>query len=201
MPTARVELLVEEPSIEPVLNSLLPRMIPGTDFGIYVHNCKEDLRRKLGNRLRGYASWLPVDWRVLVVLDRDNDDCRRLKKWLEEEARKAGLRTRTASYGGAYQLVNRIIVEEIESWFFGEWEAVRAAYPRVPARCPCKDVENVRGGTWEALERVLQRAGYFHGGLHKTELARAVAPHLTPDGNRSHSFCVLRDVLREMARS
>ena len=199
MPTAHIEVLVEEPSIEPVLDSLLPRIIPGTTFLVHVHGGKRDLKRKLPQRLRGYASWLPADWRILVVMDRDDEDCRELKKWLDGVAAKAGLRTRTVSGGGAYQLAKRIVVEELEAWFFGAWDAVRAAYPRLSALCPCKDPENIRGGTWEALERALQRAGYFPGGLRKIELARAVAEHLTPQGNRAHSFVVLRDVLVEMA--
>ena len=70
--------------------------------------------------------------------------------------------------------------------------AVRAAFPRVPATVPRKagfrDPDAIAGGTWEAMERLLQRAGYFKGGLRKIELARCVAQHMAPDVNTSRSF-------------
>jgi hypothetical protein len=36
-----------------------------------------------------------------------------------------------------------------------------------------RDPDGVLGGTWEALERILKRAGYFKTGLRKMECARA----------------------------
>ncbi len=98
--------------------------------------------------------------------------------------------------------MNRLAIEELEAWFFGDWDAVRAAYPRVskviPNQANYRDPDAIKGGTWEAFERVLQRAEYFQTGLRKIEAARAVAGHWQPDSNRSRSFRVFRDVLMEM---
>ena len=104
-----------------------------------------------------------------------------------------GLLTKTAADNGqCFQVVNRIAIEELEAWFFGDWSAVEAAYPRVPATLPQKagfrDPDAVAGGTWEALERVLKKAGYFSTGLRKVELARSVAVHMNPPNNTSRSF-------------
>ena len=44
------------------------------------------------------------------------------------------------------------------------------------------------GGTWEALEHILQRAGYFACGVRKIEAARENAKFMLPEGNRSRSF-------------
>jgi hypothetical protein len=116
-----------------------------------------------------------------------------LKSELENIAAEAGLRTKTAAgRGQRFQVVNRIAVEELESWFFGDWSAVQAAYPRVPATVPQKsgfrDPDAIAGGTWEALERVLKQAGYFSTGLRKVELARSVAERMLPNRNKSRSF-------------
>jgi hypothetical protein len=85
---------------------------------------------------------------------------------------------RTLTRNAQWQLVNRIVVEEIEAWYFGDWEAVRSAYPRaaptVPNRQGFRDPDAVAGGTWEAFERLLQRHGYFKGGLAKIDAARAI---------------------------
>ena len=185
-------VLVEEPSMEEFLRILLPRILP-EDCGFEVHSFrgKAHLLRNLQARLRGYARWLPDDWRVIVVVDRDNDDCRVLKRELEEAATAAGLHTRSQVDSRRWQLANRIAIEELEAWYFGDWQAVRCAYPRVSdgvsRQARYRNPDAIRGA-WEAFERILQRRGYFATGLRKVEAARAVAVHIDPDRNRSESF-------------
>ncbi|MCC6214685.1 MAG: DUF4276 family protein [Polyangiaceae bacterium] len=109
---------------------------------------------------------------MVVLVDRDDDDCR------------------------PPQL-------ELEAWSFGDWGAVRAAYPRVSATIPderrYRRPHAVVGGTWEALERALQAAGYFQtGGPRKVEAARAIAEHMQPARNTSPSFRAMRAALEEL---
>lgn len=144
-------------------------------------------------------------WRVVIVVDRDQDDCLELKKRLEDMAGKAGLMTRTAAGGGRpYAVVNRVAVEELEAWYFGDWRAVREAFPGVsrtlPAKKKYRDPDDIRGGTWETFERILKKAGHFEGGLRKIEAARVLSGLVDPNRNRSRSFKVFCDALVEMAR-
>jgi hypothetical protein len=205
MRAEHVEVLVEEPSMEAALRVLLPKMLGSLSFEVYPHQCKADLLQRLPDRLRGYASWgISPAWKIVVVVDRDDDDCVRLKARLEKMAADAGLRTRSTARGRPVAVVNRLAIEELEAWYFGDWEAVRTAYPGVSATIPAKkkyrDPDAIRGGTWEAFERLLQGAGHFTGGgLRKIEAARAVAKHMDPSRNRSRSFRALRDALAEMA--
>ncbi len=189
-------VFVEEYSMEAVLEGLLPKMLVDTEFEIRRFQCKDDLLTHLPRRLAGYAAWLPDAWAILVLVDRDGDDCKRLKQRLETMASRAGLLTKTAAMGQRFQVVNRIVVEELEAWFFGDWPAVRAAYPCVPATIPSKagfrDPDAIVGGTWESLERVLKRAGYFSTGLRKLECARSVVRHMDPVRNASPSFQAFR---------
>ena len=202
MAVEHVELLVEEPSMEAVLRALLPGVLGPISFEVRTFQGKSDLLQELPHRLRGYAAWIPASWRIVVVIDRDDDSCEALKRELDEIARAAGMRLRTSA-GAPWQIVNRIAIEELEAWFFGDWDAVRAAYPRVPATIPSKEpyrvCDAIRGGTWEAFERVLQQGGYFTGRLRKIEAAREVARHMIPSRNRSPSFGKLREVLVELA--
>ncbi len=188
--------------MEAALRVLLPRVLGDLSFGVYPYQCKDDLLKRLPKRLQGYSSWLPDDYRVVVVVDCDDDDCRTLKQRLEQMANDAGLRSRSSAAGSSYQVVNRLAIEELEAWYFGDWDAVRAAYPRVPGTIPnranYRDPDAIAGGTWEAFERVLKRAGYFQTGLRKIEAARAIAEHWQVEGNRSHSFRVFLDVLQEL---
>lgn len=177
--------------MEAFLRGLLPRLLPeGRSFEIHAFQGKHDLLRELARRLRGYSHWLPPDWRVLVVVDRDDDECRALKARLDSIALDSGLRIdRTHA---DWQLVNRIAIEELEAWYFGDWAAVKASYPRVPVRIAgqqaYRDPDSIAGGTWEAFERILQRHGYFAAGMPKVEVARTLANQMSLDGNQSRSF-------------
>lgn len=189
----RLIVFVEEPSMEAALVELLPGLLGDTDFEIMRFRCKDDLMKQAPLRLKGYAAWLPENWRILVLVDRDDDDCHELKARLEAMAASAGLLTKTRrGQGQAFQVVNRIAIEELEAWFFGDWEAVCCAYPKVPGsqtqKAGFRDPDTIKGGTWEAMERVMRGAGYFGGGLRKIELARSVAAHMVAERNRSASF-------------
>jgi len=98
-----------------------------------------------------------------------------------------------------FQVVNRVVVEELEAWFFGDWDAVRTAYPRMPEAIPrqarYRDPDAITGGTWEAIERIFKRAGYFKGGLRKLELAHEIATHMDPARNTSGSFQAFRNAV------
>jgi hypothetical protein len=125
------------------------------------------------------------------------------QRWakLEHIARDAGLVTRTANRS-RWRVANRLAIEELEAWYFGDWEAVREAYPRVAAGVPrqarYRDPDAIAGGTWEAFLRVLQEAGYFPGGLRKIEAASAIAACMVPARNRSQSFRRLHEVVGEL---
>ena len=191
--TARhLEVLVEEESMETLLDCLIPRLIPGVSFAIRRYQGKPDLLGKLPERMRGYRNALQPGSRVIVVVDRDSDDCIALKQQLELEAANAGLSTRSLAGTSTWEVANRIVVEELEAWYFGDWAAVRAVYPNlntnVPNQSKYRDPENIRGGTWEAFQRELRRKGHFKSGLRKKETATKIAQHLSLHGNRCPSF-------------
>lgn len=197
-----LELLVEEPSMEAFLRGLLPRLLPTScTFEVHAFQGKADLLAKLQARLCAYAQWLPDEWRIFVVVDRDDDDCNVLKQRLEERAAAAGLKTRSQAGGMPWQVVNRIAIEELEAWYFGDWAAVRSVYPRVSSTVSGKknfrDPDAIVGGTWEAFERVLRFRGYFETGLRKVEAARAIGVHIDPTRNRSSSFMQFYKVIVE----
>lgn len=194
---SHLEIFVEERSAGEALRALVPKICANLDFHVYEFQGCHDLLDKLPSRFRGYASWLPDDWRLVVLIDRDRKDCLALKKKIQDMARNAKLRTR-ARGSLPRQVLVRIAVEELESWFFGDTAAVRRAFPGVPAnlekQAQFRDPDAIRNA-WEQLEAVLQRAGHFRGGLQKIRCAREVAAEMDPSANRSHSFRVFRDGL------
>lgn len=200
---AQLELLVEEPSAERALVELVPKIIPNVAFEIRTFQGKHDLLAKLPQRLAGYAHYAQyVGLGVVVLVDRDDDDCVELKGRLERTAKLAGLATlSTGSQADRPVVCNRIVIEELEAWFFGDITALRAAYPRGPAvggQRRYRDPDAIVGGTWEALERLLNEHGYHRSGLAKIATAADIARYMNVDDNRSRSFQVFRDGLRRL---
>jgi hypothetical protein len=204
-----IVFLVEELSAEAALLNIVPKILgTSASFEIHPYQCKDDLLSKLPRVMRAYAKWLPNDWRIVVLVDEDRSDCDALKERMEQAAVAARLVTRTMAdslnHHAKFQVLNRISIEELEAWFFGDVHALNQAYPRVPktlgGRSRYKDPDSIKGGTWESLERELKKSGYFSGGLRKIEAAKTISAFMEPERNNSKSFQVFRDGLREMVR-
>jgi hypothetical protein len=182
---------------------LVPKLLgPDPSFEVHSFQGKPDLLKKLPERLRGYRHWMPEDWGIVVLIDADGQDCLAQKAALERMAQLAGFSTRVASRNSRFQVLNRLAIEELEAWFFGDVEALCEAYPGVPPslgdRAGYRDPDAIRGGTWEALERELQRAGHHLGGLSKIRAAREISACMEPDRNRSQSFQVFRQGILDL---
>jgi len=196
------EFFVEEVSTEAALSNLIPNILEAEHtFAIHPFQGKPDLLANLPARLRAFRKWLPKDWRIVVLIDEDREDCKALKGQLEKAAKKAGLVTRTSTKGQSpFQILNRLAIEELEAWFFGDVLAVKAAYPRVLAtlskKAKYRDPDSIVGGTWEALERELKKAGYYPTGMPKIEVSRNVSHYMDVERNRSRSFQVFVDGLK-----
>jgi len=182
-----IEVYLEEESAEAALTNLLPRIMPADwTAAPYVFHGRNDLLRRLRPHLRKYLHWPEGDWRVVVLVDRDSNDCHELKVRLDDIAEAAGLVPKSRADGRCFHVLNRIAIEELEAWFFGDVEALRAAYPAVPETLAERAFE---GGTAEALARVL---GFPPDRLPKIAVARAISQHMDPARNRSCSFQVFR---------
>ena len=197
-----LRFLVEELSMKDFLHNFLPRFLPeGFEFQITAFRGKHDLLKNLPNRLAGLSKWLSSEQRIFVLVDRDSDDCHDLKDRLEAIAKKAGLTTRTSTSSREWQIVNRIVIEELEAWYFGDWEAVRSAFynaPKDPSkRERYRDPDDIRGGTWEAFQRVMKSE--FPDVLRKREVACRIGERIDPSRSKSRSFKIFYDAVLEAA--
>lgn len=200
-----IEIHVEEPSAEEALKHIVPKIVRGrATFRVIDYGSKPKLLKNLPDRLKAYAARIDrgEDLKLLVLIDRDDDDCRELKARLERMAMEAGLRTKSASgLRGSFVIVNRLAIEELEAWFIGDGDALRAAFPRVRSferKATFRDPDAVRGGTWEALHRLLKRHGIYPGVYPKIDAARRIAPHMNVSANRSISFRAFHEGLEAL---
>src|SRR5262249_2438693 len=78
--------------------------------------------RKLPGRLQGYArSAYLANVVLLVLVDRDDDDCLELKRRIERIATDSGLRplrNQGVAAGGCVKV--RVACEELEAWYLGD---------------------------------------------------------------------------------
>jgi Domain of unknown function (DUF4276) len=200
-----IDILVEERSAAAALRILIPRIVEGAeegqDFQIREFSGKQDLLKQLPSRLRAYANW-DGSPKVLVLVDRDDQDCRLLKQQLESIATQAGLSTKSNPSATGFSLVNRIAVEELESWLLGDPTAIRTVFPKVhrtfEKTATFRDPDAISGGTAEALERLLAKAGYYSS-LPKVEVANLIAEKMLIDRNTSASFHMFVEGFRALA--
>lgn len=199
-----LEILVEELSMEVSLRIIMPQIAPGLPFEIRRFSGKPDLLRNLPNRLKGYSAWAhAANLGIVVLVDRDDDDCVKLRAKLDAITVREGFSCASVTGDAFGTMLNRIAIEELEAWFFGDVEALGMAYPGVPGTLASKqryrDPDAIKGGTWEALQRVLQAAGHHKGGLRKVAAAAEISRYLDVENNASSSFAGFRDGVRLLA--
>ncbi len=210
-----IEILVEDASGEKLLDAVLPKLLgeqgdphtwrvhsykgigripknlkPGTDAS------KRILLDRLPSVLRGYGKTPGID-AVVVVLDSDRQDC---TEFLAE------LKALVADCNPAPNTLFRLAIEEMEAWYFGDRDALQAAYPRAKADVLGRYAQDSVCDTWELLadaiypggSAALKKTGWPLPGQIKCEWAERIGPLLEPDRNVSLSFGKLRDGLRRL---
>ncbi|MFN7209716.1 MAG: DUF4276 family protein [Aggregatilineales bacterium] len=200
----RLEILLGEESAERVLRALVPKIVGAENARTVAYRTfrgKGALIRQLPTLLKGYKARIKAgeQLRVLVLIDQDSEDCEALKRHLEQIVLESGLIPRSmATTAKPFQVLNRIAVEELEAWYFGDIAALRQAYPKAVERLnrfKDRDPDSISDPT-KNLERFLKQAGYYRNGMPKIEVAQRVAAHMQPERNRSRSFQVFCEGLK-----
>lgn len=171
-----------------LLEELLPRLFPGVvqwvDFACLPHEGKDDLVKSLERKLRQMR--IP-GCQFVLLHDQDSADCHVLKADLVQRCATAG----------RPDTVVRIVCHELEAWYFGEPEALAAAYD---------DPKLARLGQkkrYRVPDRIVRPAQALAGEVpdyEKLDGARRLGQQLSREGNRSASFQVLLTALDRLLR-
>lgn len=159
---------------------------------------KQLLLHQLPHVLRGYGRSLGNSAAVVIVVDLDDKNCRVFKRELLNVLNACPLRPRT---------LFRIAIEESEAWLLGDRSALKNAYPNARDSVLDSYIQESICGTWEVLANAvtsggaarLKKLGYPEEGRVKCKWAQDIAPHVDINTNRSKSFQVFRDGLRNLA--
>jgi hypothetical protein len=190
-------VLVEGTSDQPTVSVILENrfgLIETQDFRLHLHQGEGNLTKHpyrkpdpkhrglldlLPATLKGYASF-PIDRCVVVLVDADDTPCETLKTELVDLHRKLNYRPSCALF--------RIAVEETESWFIADQNAVRLAYPKAKVSLLAGVEPDSIIGAWELLARALGRKPEECSGADKHEWATKIAPYLDLDDPKSPSL-------------
>ena len=108
----KLVFLLEEKSMKCFLDGILPKILPGdVAFQTIPHSGKSDLQKSIRIKL---SAWNEPDVKFVIVQDQDSNNCRE---------------------GTQRDVLLRIACHELESWYFGDLEAVSLAY--------CKDLSKI----------------------------------------------------------
>jgi len=180
----RLVFLLEEPSVEEMLKAVLPKVLPNhihPEFKVF--EGKQDLEKGLTRTLK---AWRIPHCAFIVIRDQDSGNCQDIKQKL------IGLCRQTERDN----VLVRVACRELESFYLGDLSAVEKGL-RLSGIAKKQDKQKYRNPdrlgnpSWE-LEQLT-------GGVYqKGAGARAIAPHLQVESNRSRSFMVLLDGIRKL---
>lgn len=156
-----------------LLDELLPRILPpDVTFQTILHHGKRDLERSIPRKLRGWKE--PGDIRFVILHDQDTKDCVSLK---QELLQLCAVTDRPC--------LVRIACQEMEAWYFGDIDALCAAYDRPKLREVIGKkkfrVPDAIPDPKEELYRLIPEHQQISG-------AKRVAPHMDIERNTSASF-------------
>ena len=193
----------EELSMRRFLESWLKQYLPGDNiaFRIFDFRGKDDMKNKLKKRIRAYRSEGNFIYKHFVVMDRDRDDCAELNEMLVKICASAGFEVRKC--GSSWQAATCIVIEELEAWYFGDWDAVKSCYSRVSSTIPRKP----RFKKSDKIEKPSQRLekifkdSHIEDKFRKTRIAENVGRAYNADRSTSPSFKHFRKVVDEAVAS
>lgn len=216
------EFLVEDLSGSRMLEHIIPKII-GTDSkntfrihryrgcgslptGLKVKQAadKGALLNQLPKLLIGYSMAFQdciADNAIIVVCDLD---ARNKEVFLSELNKKRD--DALALFASSLNVRFCLAIEEGESWFLGDWNAIKKAYPAAKANIFSKYKNDSICGTWEKLAdmiypggaKKLKKLGHAVEGATKFEWAEKISPFMDISNNKSPSFNDFKSTLESL---
>lgn len=165
-------------AIEGLMARHYPEFVKGKDWFLIDFNGKTDLEKGFPSRMKKWNYGEPL---FVILRDNDGSDCKLLKQKLTNLALPSGKPFKV-----------RVVCQELESWFLGDSEAVKAAFPR----CRFSN-QTAKYRDPDKLTNASDEIAKLTGDFSKVGRAELIAPHLEPARNVSRSFKVFFDTLQQ----
>lgn len=173
--------------MQALLINWLPQIFPEWEEGVHFmcipHEGKSDLDLSIPRKLK---AWRIEGDRFVIVRDSDGADCIELKTRLTGMAHK----------NGRPDTLVRLVCQELESWYLGDLEALAKAFHDESLN---SHRHRKRFLTPDDLRKPSVELKRLIPGFQKLGGARAIARHLSHEGNRSRSLQVFISGVKGLA--
>lgn len=176
---ARIEILVEEPSMKEFLTILLSNVLEkpwelNNNYFIRSFEGKNDLQKNIPSKVKYLSNWNHESVGIVVMQDQDSSDCKVLKQKL----------LNICNENGTCPKLVRIICKELESWYIEDFVAVNMAYPKFNYLNYIKKSKYRNPDICNASDEIKRLIPEFQ----KVGGAKKIAPFINIDINKSESF-------------
>lgn len=182
-----IEVLTEGASDVPIIREVLTRhfKLREKDFRVHPHCGKgkipsdlmaqpspkhRGLLDQLPAKLRGFGRYMDDSSLVLVLIDVDQDDCVQLLAQLKNLLAQLDFRPPRVLF--------RLAVEETESWFLADTNAIALAFPKAKLKLIQNIPADAKVGAWEKLAECLGKKTKDVTGSDKIQWAEKISPHV-----------------------
>lgn len=168
-----------------LLTALLPRFDLPVEPQVIVFPGKDGLEKQAPSRMRSWHDAPGIEPRFIVVRDNDGADCRAVKARIVERCRES-----------RHPFLVRLVMQELEAWFFGDLAAVATAYQK-PKVTALSAQERYRDP--DRIVKPSDELARLIGNARKVERAGDIAPHMDVERNSSTSFKAFCEGVRKLA--
>ncbi len=174
--------LLEEQSAEEMLRQFMPRLFPGVSCSYRRFAGKGELLKRLEKVIRNHDD---SECHFVILCDRDQDDCLKLKKRIDSLCRQTGKYDRCRI---------RIACYELESWYLAQLDVV-ASHFGVPELVRRQN-HYPNPDNAEKPSKILERI--TRNNYQKIKGSRIMGQYLKSDVTRSTSFKNFIKLLRQL---
>jgi hypothetical protein len=178
-----IVVLAEEPSGQIIAECLAQKLNLSDRIICLRHQNKSDLERSFPRKIGHWGG--PQVPRFVVMRDNDGADCLQLKARL----------MRLVPKNAVQRVKVRLVVQELESWYLGDLEAVKQAGLLSAADGDSLERKAVLRNP-DAIGNAKQMFKSKIGKDGQIALARSIGPRLSLKSNRSRSFHAFVNALR-----
>ncbi|MPM85284.1 hypothetical protein SDC9_132362 [bioreactor metagenome] len=183
----RLVFMTEEVSMEVCLKNILPKLLPDdVTFQIIPHEGKQDLEKSIPKKLRAWNDHEDVEYKFIILRDKDGGDCITLKDNL----------VKLCSNAGRSDTLVRIVCNELESWFLGDLKAVELGIEinNISTMQRKKKFRNP-----DELTNACEELKKLCGSYQKINGSKKISPYLDLENNSSTSFNIFISGVKKIA--
>ena len=177
-----IVFMLEEPSMEELLKVIVPKII-GDENCIYIHHeGKSDLMKSIPKKLK---AWNVPNSKFVIVHDQDSNDCKKLKNKIEKLCQPYNK-----------DVLVRIACHELESWYFGDIDAVEKAYNKnIKKRIAKRNINNP-----DAIVNPKLQLKKILPELTQRDGAKRIGKYMDINSNNSKSFQMLVEGIKKFSK-